>query len=832
MSGSVGLACLFAFGLIRTINKVYRTRALHSRVTTKPPPLPSFGAAFLVDWVARVVCVSEKTLYDTAGLDALYFDRVNRLCLAISAFLALVNLGVILPVNYHLGTVISSVGATRVGGMSLMDKISMINVPAGSPLLWIHAAAVIVTVAFVSILLYQAFVDYREDRQSWLGHSVESAARAPLADEDDLAERRGTPQGADAPTDATEVSEGGGLTRRRTESVRRVDSMLRRGLSRHVLDHEQVEAANDRGSVVSEIHAPLSVFERQHVLLPSPGNALDRRSSQIATRAVKAQQYAVLVTNVDPSSGAFQVPGVAPNQSARLAVSRAFEDIFPDFVAAAPALYHRKVDAFLRALDRTQVSLLRLDERIRTLDADSERARTLAARREKLELEIKRLVLGVASEQRDAYRNPRSGLSYFVTFRSQVSASIAAQTLLQEPGSEVAWNVEAAPAPDDVNFSSLWMYPGERWWRSFVSKVAVAGIIIFPIGVFTSSMVSLSAALCARDGGFYWPWLCDHREKRDQTFFFRLLTAWVPSLLLATWNAVVVPYGMAWLALFEGTESTLSGIDRKVFRWFYLYACLNVLLGGMLAGTLFSQLENIIRSPSSVFVLLGHAVPQSSGFFLAYLSTNALMLEPARALVPHAGAVLFPVLRIFARTERDRADAWTPRSTRPGAHYGSQQLILLICLLFCNASPLVTAIGVVYFALSFVIWRYQLLYVFVRSYESGASFFPTVASRVICSLCIYQVFMSAYLLIKMAYMPAFILWITVPPFLWQFHAYCLRTFTTKSMYLPLALAKETPVADIPEDIFGAPQMHPTFKGWGAEVGKVWQGYGAFVKKFV
>ena len=109
MSGSVGLACLFAFGLIRTVNKVYRTRALHSRVTTKPPPLPSFKGAFLVDWVARVVCVSEKTLYDTAGLDALYFDRANRLCLAISAFLVLVNLGVVLPVNYH-GTLISSVG--------------------------------------------------------------------------------------------------------------------------------------------------------------------------------------------------------------------------------------------------------------------------------------------------------------------------------------------------------------------------------------------------------------------------------------------------------------------------------------------------------------------------------------------------------------------------------------------------------------------------------------------------------------------------------------------------------------------------------------------------
>lgn len=399
-------------------------------------------------------------------------------------------------------------------------------------------------------------------------------------------------------------------------------------------------------------------------------------------------------------------------------------------------------------------------------------------------------------------------------------------------------NVDAAPAPDDVNFNSLWLHPIERWWRSLVARIFVAAIIVFPIGVFTSSMVSLSIALCSENSGWHWDWYCKNHHDAAQYFFFRLLTAWIPSILLAIWNAVVIPFGFAFFALFEGTEVTLSGIDRKVFRWFYLYSCLNVLLGGMLAGTIFSQLEQIIKSPSSVFVLLGHALPQSSGFFLAYLSTNALLLEPLRLVIPHGGVFVYMLkgcgekTRCCGKIERDRAETWAPKSMRLGANYGNQQLILLICLVFSTASPLITAFSVVYFVLAFVIWRYQITYVYVRSFESGATMFPTLFSRIIFSLAVYHVFMACFLLIKAAYLQAFLLWITVPPFLWQFHAYCNSRFTTKSVYLPLSICHRMPVCQIPEETFCAPQMHPTFKGWGSEVGKVWQGYDAFVKKFI
>ena len=73
-------------------------------------------------------------------------------------------------------------------------------------------------------------------------------------------------------------------------------------------------------------------------------------------------------------------------------------------------------------------------------------------------------------------------------------------------------------------------------------------------------------------------------------FFFRLITGWIPSLLLACWNAIVIPFVLCWSALLEASAPSLSGQDLRVFKWYYIYNVFNVLLGGMLAGTIFSQL--------------------------------------------------------------------------------------------------------------------------------------------------------------------------------------------------------------------------------------------------
>jgi len=68
----------------------------------------------LWSWIPHVLKIEEQTIYDTAGLDSLYFDRANRLCLIIAAFVAVLNLGVVLvSTTCFLCYILQLCGCTR-----------------------------------------------------------------------------------------------------------------------------------------------------------------------------------------------------------------------------------------------------------------------------------------------------------------------------------------------------------------------------------------------------------------------------------------------------------------------------------------------------------------------------------------------------------------------------------------------------------------------------------------------------------------------------------------------------------------------------------------------
>ena len=93
--------------------------------------------------------------------------------LKVIGFVAVVNCGVVMPVNYLLGEVITDEAIT-IGNMSPSDKLSMTNIPIGSALMWIHAAVVVLTTFFVCALLYVDADEFRADRHAWLGHSIQA----------------------------------------------------------------------------------------------------------------------------------------------------------------------------------------------------------------------------------------------------------------------------------------------------------------------------------------------------------------------------------------------------------------------------------------------------------------------------------------------------------------------------------------------------------------------------------------------------------------------------------------------------------------------------------
>ena len=107
---------------------------------------------------------------------------------------------------------------------------------------------------------------------------------------------------------------------------------------------------------------------------------------------------------------------------------------------------------------------------------------------------------------------------------------------------------------------------------------------------------------------------------------------------------------------------------------------------------------------------------------------------------------------------------------RAGREGGLFSVIILLGLTFAVIAPLIAAVCAFFFLTNFIIWRYHLLYVYERGYESNGTVFYSCAELIMWSLVIAQTFVSSVLFSKSAYAPAMFLYLTVPYYLytsWQ-----------------------------------------------------------------
>ena len=74
-----------------------------------------------------------------------------------------------------------------------------------------------------------------------------------------------------------------------------------------------------------------------------------------------------------------------------------------------------------------------------------------------------------------------------------------------------------------------------------------------------------------------------------------------------------------------GLQVSLSALDRRIATLFVFWDVFNVFLGGMFAGSAFSQLGVIINKPGSIPSVIGTALPASSNFFINTLILKACL---------------------------------------------------------------------------------------------------------------------------------------------------------------------------------------------------------------
>jgi hypothetical protein len=180
---------------------------------------------------------------------------------------------------------------------------------------------------------------------------------------------------------------------------------------------------------------------------------------------------------------------------------------------------------------------------------------------------------------------------------------------------------------------------------------------------------------------------------------------------------------------------------------YFVFQVIAVFGATFISGTLFAQIQVLLENPKQALVILGTGVPQTAGFFILYILFIALIGRSLGLLRP-GGLLLFAARTAFAGTARARARSWQLQVTAFGPRIPDMTIVLLLTLVFSCIQPLVVVAGLIFFATSLLVEKYNLVYVFRREFESGGRMWRQVFVQIVTALYLYQAVMLSLLSIK------------------------------------------------------------------------------------
>ncbi|KAJ6842001.1 CSC1-like protein HYP1 [Iris pallida] len=309
----------------------------------------------------------------------------------------------------------------------------------------------------------------------------------------------------------------------------------------------------------------------------------------------------------------------------------------------------------------------------------------------------------------------------FVSFKSRYGAAAAAH--IQQSINPTLWVTEQAPEPHDIYwpfFSTSFM---QRWIFKLVVLVAsVALIIVFLLPVtFVQGLTNLEQLEAL------FPFL---KGILTTAVVSQVITGYLPSLILLLLLSVVPPI----MKLFSSMQGFIanSEIEKSACTKMLWFTIWNIFFANVLTGSVASQLQ-IFLDPKNIPSVLAVVVPAQASFFIAYVVTSwtSLSVELTR-LVPLIG---------------DWIGRHCLRCTDDGVHvpsipYHSEipriLLVELLGLVYFLLAPLILPFLLVFFFIGYIIYRNQLLNVYLPKYETGGKFWPIVHNSTIFSLLLMQ----------------------------------------------------------------------------------------------
>ncbi|KAF8583815.1 DUF221-domain-containing protein [Ramaria rubella] len=346
--------------------------------------------------------------------------------------------------------------------------------------------------------------------------------------------------------------------------------------------------------------------------------------------------------------------------------------------------------------------------------------------------------------------------------------------------------IESAPNPKDIIWENL------NASDATLARKRTLGWIWLSVFAFFNTVPLFAISILANLNAIahYVPFLS--KLANNHVYFFSLVSGVAPPSVSAIFG-YFFPLIMRRLSKYQGAV-TQSRLDRAVVARYFAFMIISQLIVFTLIGVVFNAGEQIVNQIGKAsFQQIVHNLDKLPGTINStYINQSSYWLTyfPLRGfLVVFDLAQLLKLVwtsirtRLFGRTPRDIREWTQPPDFEYAVYYVNMLFMAAVGIIFAPLAPLVAAMACIVFWVSSIVYKYQLMFVFVTRVESGGRLWNVVINRLLISVIFMQCLMALTIGLQLGW--STFEWVaTLPPIIivMIFKFYLSRTFKTKFRY--------------------------------------------------
>jgi hypothetical protein len=382
-------------------------------------------------------------------------------------------------------------------------------------------------------------------------------------------------------------------------------------------------------------------------------------------------------------------------------------------------------------------------------------------------------------------------------------------------------NVERAPNTADIIWENV-SIPNAQ----ISARQNISGYIFYIMAVFWSAVVTFVVNFTDLDRlSDKYDWVASLNLNQFSFYdFLNQYLAVVVLLLIIT----CLPFLFDFVARhYEGLKRE-SDVQQSIMTRFFYYQLVNVYVT-VASGTIVNSIHEILDHPRNILSILGEQLPQVSYFFANLLLVKTLVSVPMEMLR------IWPLLQVYTVKYFRNKKKMTRRELRDGAFadlpldygwiYPNLLFVMMITATYSCISPCIMPLSMVYFGFVYLMYKYQLLYVYINKYQAGGHMWYAVFDRSMIILFCGSLVLLSYLGISKTFQTGpFYLMLPQPFCILYFWTYCNRKFIRPSAALSLectraidtinakliSLNQDTPLSFFDSDVYRQPTLVEPF----------------------